>query len=192
MRSQFMKCLLMCRGWVSGTITCAAVPRPYLCSPRATPIFCVKTASYARCRDWERVTKGCRPVRLAGAAVPRFAEKPMAVAGSRVAPILRCVVEFDLHRNQRRRSLKTFDIHRELGYEVSGPSTFLLNIEAASMPNQRVLHEALVTDPPLACDRYTDPIVKNRFVRFNADTGSLRVNYRATVEADGAPEGVPD
>ncbi len=88
--------------------------------------------------------------------------------------------------------MKTFDIHCELGYEVGGPSTFLLNVEAASMPGQRVLHESLVTDPPLACDRYTDPIVKNRFVRFNADTGSLRLNYRATVEVEGAPEGVPD
>jgi transglutaminase-like putative cysteine protease len=88
--------------------------------------------------------------------------------------------------------LKTFDIHCELGYEIGGPSTFLLNVEAASTPGQRVLHESLVTDPPLACDRYTDPVVKNRFVRFNADVGPLRVNYRATVEVDGAPEGVPD
>ena len=39
------------------------------------------------------------------------------------------------------------------------------------MPGQRVLQESLVTDPPLACDRYTDPIVKNRFVRFNAEHG---------------------
>jgi len=88
--------------------------------------------------------------------------------------------------------LKTFDIHCELGYEVAGGSTFLLNVEAAITPGQRLLHESLVTDPPLACERYTDRIVKNRFVRFNADAGPLRMNYRATVEVDGAAEGVPD
>jgi transglutaminase-like putative cysteine protease len=89
-------------------------------------------------------------------------------------------------------TVKTFDIHCELGYEVGGPSTFLLNIEAAIVPGQRVLHESLVTDPPLACDRYMDPVVQNRLVRFNAEAGPLRVNYFATVEVDGAPEGVPD
>jgi transglutaminase-like putative cysteine protease len=89
-------------------------------------------------------------------------------------------------------NLKTFDIHCELGYEVNGPSTFLLNIEAAATPGQRVIEESFLTDPPLECDRYTDPIARNRFVRFNADAGALRVNYRATVEVDGAPEGVPD
>ncbi len=88
--------------------------------------------------------------------------------------------------------MKTFDIHCELGYEVAGSSTFLLNIEAAMVPGQRILEESLMTHPPLACDRYTDPILKNRLVRFNAEPGSLRVNYRATVEVDGDPEGVPD
>jgi transglutaminase-like putative cysteine protease len=88
--------------------------------------------------------------------------------------------------------LKTFDIHCELGYEVTGSSTFLLNIEAAAVPGQRVLHESLVTAPPLPCDRYVDPLVQNRLVRFNAGAGSLRVTYRATVEVQGAPEGIPD
>jgi len=88
--------------------------------------------------------------------------------------------------------LNTFDIHCELGYDVSGPSTFLLNVEAAFVPGQRVVQESLVTDPPLACDRYTDPVLKNRLVRFNAEPGSLRVNYRATVEVEAEPEGVPD
>jgi transglutaminase-like putative cysteine protease len=88
--------------------------------------------------------------------------------------------------------LKTFDIHCELGYDVNGPSTFLLNIEAALLPGQKVVQESLVTEPPLACDRYVDPILQNRLVRFNAEAGPLRVNYRATVEVEGAPEGVPD
>lgn len=88
--------------------------------------------------------------------------------------------------------MQTFDIHCELGYEVNGPSTFLLNVEAALVQGQRVMQESLVTDPPLPCERYTDPVLQNRFVRFNALAGPLRVSYRATVEVDGAPEGVPD
>ncbi|HQR52575.1 MAG TPA: transglutaminase family protein [Burkholderiales bacterium] len=88
--------------------------------------------------------------------------------------------------------MNTFDIHCELGYEVGGPSTFLLNLEVAAVPGQRIVHESLVTEPALTLDRYTDPILQNRFVRFNADAGTVRLDYRATVEVEGASEGVPD
>ncbi len=73
-----------------------------------------------------------------------------------------------------------FYIDCELNYEVSDPSVFVFNIEAAQTPEQHVLSEQLSTLPALSLERYTDS-VGNRFVRIQALPGPLSVRYTATV-----------
>jgi hypothetical protein len=69
-----------------------------------------------------------------------------------------------------------------LAYEVDAPSHLLLNIEAARGGSQALLSEDLVIDPPVPMQAYCDEVSGNRFVRFDAAPGPLRVRYRAQVQ----------
>ncbi len=73
-------------------------------------------------------------------------------------------------------------IHLTLQYQLAGAAHFCFNIEAASMPLQRVVSEAVTLSPPVSAHHYSDPNSGNRFIRFDADAGPLEVNYQATVE----------
>ncbi|HEX7953657.1 MAG TPA: transglutaminase family protein, partial [Burkholderiales bacterium] len=72
----------------------------------------------------------------------------------------------------------------ELTYDVHQASDFVFNIEAARTQYQRIVEEALVFDPPLDFEQFTDPVLENRFVRLRAQPGTLKVSYRATVALD--------
>jgi transglutaminase-like putative cysteine protease len=73
-------------------------------------------------------------------------------------------------------------IDAELSYQVTAPSHFLLNVEAALWPGQQPLAETLLIDPPTPLRRYVDERSGNRFVRFDAQPGPLVVRYAASVE----------
>src|SRR5512146_1842246 len=75
-------------------------------------------------------------------------------------------------------------IDNELTYDVHQASHFVFNIEAARTQYQRIVEEALVFDPPLDFEQFTDPVLENRFVRLRAQPGTLKVSYRATVALD--------
>lgn len=69
-----------------------------------------------------------------------------------------------------------------LEYEVLGPTHFCFNIEAAQRPEQTILRERLSVSSGVLVHRFTDPSNGNRFIRFDAPTGPLMVNYQADVE----------
>jgi len=70
-----------------------------------------------------------------------------------------------------------------LSYEVGAPAHLLFNIEAArSSASQVVCSETLTIEPPTATRVFCDPSSGNRFVRFDAEQGALRLCYRATVQ----------
>lgn len=69
-----------------------------------------------------------------------------------------------------------------LGYEVSAPTHFCLHLQAAQQADQRVRKERLWTTPAVPLHRYDDPVKGNRFVRFDAQPGPLRIAYNAQVE----------
>lgn len=73
-------------------------------------------------------------------------------------------------------------IDAELGYEVSAPAHLLLNIEAAQAGSQAVISEALTIEPPTQVQVYCDESSGNRFVRFDAQPGPLKIRYKATVQ----------
>ncbi|MEO8298542.1 MAG: transglutaminase family protein [Burkholderiales bacterium] len=77
---------------------------------------------------------------------------------------------------------RTFDIDCTLNYQVHAPADFLFQIHALAGPDQRVLRESLRITPALAPHVYEDPTVGHRFLRLHADTGRLKVRYRARVE----------
>ena len=71
----------------------------------------------------------------------------------------------------------------ELGYEVLGTACdFIFNIQAAYMPRQIVVKEALVFNQSLTASYYTDAVTHGRFIALQARHGLLSIRYNATVE----------
>lgn len=70
----------------------------------------------------------------------------------------------------------------ELGYEVTAPSTLLLNIQPAHLDQQKLLREALHLTPEVPVASYVMPESGNRYLRFEAPAGRLDVRYEAEVE----------
>lgn len=73
-------------------------------------------------------------------------------------------------------------IETVLDYQVAAPSHLLLNIEAARAGTQTVISESLVIEPAVAMQTFCDENSGNRFVRFDAAPGPLKIRYKATVQ----------
>jgi hypothetical protein len=73
-------------------------------------------------------------------------------------------------------------IETVLEYHVAAPSHMVLNIEAAHADSQRVLTEMLSIEPPVQMNIYGDQGSGNRFFRFDAQPGPLKIRYQATVQ----------
>jgi transglutaminase-like putative cysteine protease len=69
-----------------------------------------------------------------------------------------------------------------LEYQVESPTHCCFNIEAAHWPTQKILSERLAISTGATPHSYTDPRSGNRFIRFDAQPGPLRVDYKAEVE----------
>jgi transglutaminase-like putative cysteine protease len=73
-------------------------------------------------------------------------------------------------------------IDAQLDYEVAAPAHMLLNIEAARSGAQAVVEETLTIEPPTEMQVFCDEGSGNRFIRFDAKPGPLKIGYRATVQ----------
>jgi transglutaminase-like putative cysteine protease len=73
-------------------------------------------------------------------------------------------------------------IEAQLDYEVSAPAHMLLNIEAARTGSQAVVVEALTIEPPAGMQIFCDEASGNRFIRFDAKPGPLKIRYKASVQ----------
>ena len=73
-------------------------------------------------------------------------------------------------------------IDAQLDYVVAAPAHMLLNIEAARCGAQAVVDESLTIDPPTAMQVFCDESSGNRFIRFDANPGPLRISYKASVQ----------
>jgi hypothetical protein len=82
---------------------------------------------------------------------------------------------------------RTFDIDCELDYQVNGPSDFLFQIHALNGMGQQVLEESLELTPGITPHVYQDPTVGHRFMRLQANTGPLKLHYRARVRSILSP-----
>lgn len=70
-----------------------------------------------------------------------------------------------------------------LSYEVSAPSTFMLNIQPVNNRHQTVLRESLAVDADIDPHTLTQTDSGDkRLLRFDASAGTVKVDYRATVE----------
>jgi transglutaminase-like putative cysteine protease len=74
-----------------------------------------------------------------------------------------------------------------LEYQVQSPTHFCFNIEAAHWPTQKLLSERLKLSSRVTPRSYTDPRSGNRFIRFDAQPGPLKVSYAAEVEVHTPP-----
>jgi transglutaminase-like putative cysteine protease len=73
-------------------------------------------------------------------------------------------------------------IEAQLDYEVSATAHMLLNIEAARTGSQAVVAEALTIEPPTGMQVFCDEASGNRFIRFDAKPGPLKIRYKASVQ----------
>ncbi|RYF14783.1 MAG: transglutaminase family protein [Comamonadaceae bacterium] len=69
-----------------------------------------------------------------------------------------------------------------LEYQIRSPTHLCFNIEAAHWPTQKIVSEVLTISSGVAPHSYADPRSGNRFLRFDAQPGPLRVDYKAEVE----------
>ena len=89
------------------------------------------------------------------------------------APIADMTQSFNTNRLQ---------IDSTLDYVINGPSEFIFMIHAAHGMGQTVVQENLQIEPPTPFRTYVDNQSGNRFLRFQAQPGSLKVVYRALVD----------
>lgn len=73
-------------------------------------------------------------------------------------------------------------IDAQLDYEVVAPAHMLLNIEAARSGAQAVVSEVLSIEPPTQMQVFCDESSGNRFIRFDAQPGPLKIRYKASVQ----------
>ena len=69
-----------------------------------------------------------------------------------------------------------------LDYQVAAPSHLVFNLEAARCGSQTVASESLAIEPPVEVRAYCDKASGNRFIRFDAQPGPLKLRYRADVQ----------
>jgi transglutaminase-like putative cysteine protease len=74
------------------------------------------------------------------------------------------------------------NVETVLDYEVEAPSHLLLNIEAARGGSQAVISEDLVIEPAVERQAFCDEGNGNRFIRFDAAPGPLKIRYRAHIQ----------
>jgi transglutaminase-like putative cysteine protease len=73
-------------------------------------------------------------------------------------------------------------IDAQLDYEVVAPAHLLLNIEAARSGAQAVVSEVLTIEPVTEMQVFCDEGSGNRFIRFDAVPGPLKISYKASVQ----------
>lgn len=80
-------------------------------------------------------------------------------------------------------------VKADLEYEVKAPTHFCFNLEAARIPDQDIVSETLTVYPAVKLRSYCDVNSGNRFVRFDAGPGPLRLSYRASVKVHAQSAG---
>ena len=74
-----------------------------------------------------------------------------------------------------------FQIKCNLGYEVSGPASFLFNVAVAQNSFQRIITEHFEVRGAVYCQEMA--IGGQRYHRVTAQSGSVELVYEAVVEA---------
>lgn len=98
-------------------------------------------------------------------------------------PGLRLITPTTVHSESRQPpGTSRLAIDSVLEYEVDATSEFVFMIHVADMPGQTLIQESLLVDPRLPYRCYTDATTGNRFLRFQAQAGKLKVVYRAIVD----------
>lgn len=77
--------------------------------------------------------------------------------------------------------MKTVDIDCSLGYQVNQRSEFIMQIQAAYHPWQRIVSESLDL-MGMTPESFTDLSGMNRMFRFGVESGRVDIRYRAKIE----------
>ena len=73
-----------------------------------------------------------------------------------------------------------------LSYTIEDSASFILNIQPPELERQKILRETLVLTPDLPVEAYAMPESSNRYVRFQAPTGDLRIRLQRRDRTDAA------
>ncbi|MDY8110233.1 transglutaminase family protein [Fulvimarina sp. 2208YS6-2-32] len=72
----------------------------------------------------------------------------------------------------------------DLSYEVTAPTLFVFNVEAARIPHHRRLSETLTLTPDYARRIHVVPGNDTRYLAINAEPGPFNLHYEASVDLD--------
>ena len=75
-----------------------------------------------------------------------------------------------------------FKIGSRLAYQTQSPVSFVFNVEAQSLPGQRIEQESLVLFPDVPVDRWTSAENGNRYFRITPPAGLVTLAYDAIVD----------
>lgn len=76
-----------------------------------------------------------------------------------------------------------FNVASELHYDVSFPSTLMLNVHARRSPAQTILSESFTVEPPLKFEEFVSHGTENRFIRMKTGRAKrLSIAYTASVD----------
>jgi transglutaminase-like putative cysteine protease len=76
-----------------------------------------------------------------------------------------------------------FNLFSELSYEVFSPATFIFNIQAARLPNQEIIKEALFITPAIEFEEFSLNNDEARFIKLAVNQGTnFTISYKATVD----------
>lgn len=76
-----------------------------------------------------------------------------------------------------------FNVHSSLSYAVSGPTTFIFNIQALNTSSQKVINEDLIMSPNLNIEQYKAHDESCRFIRLKVyEPSEFTISYKAQVE----------
>jgi len=77
--------------------------------------------------------------------------------------------------------MNTFRIDCDLAYEFPKPVDLIFHLRVAHNDAQTIVSEALDIDSKPEIDEFEDAQAQNRFFRFRAEPGKMRLRYRAVV-----------
>jgi transglutaminase-like putative cysteine protease len=78
-----------------------------------------------------------------------------------------------------------FTIGCTLEYDVSAPTPFVFNLEAARFSRQQIRRETLTATPDIAApERFESAESGNRYLRYVANPGTFRIQYEADISLD--------
>lgn len=84
------------------------------------------------------------------------------------------------------------DVGSDLRYEITAPTTLLLNVAIAATAHQQIVSESLTITPAVPVAAFEVGLARNRFHRVHLEPGLVSIAYRARARLQPVTERAPE